>query len=116
MARLITKMELNEDKRSPAKIEELKGVVQLAVNNNPGFFMKFNEFDPSFSRKLLDINPGLVAVEMEFCVLLRLNFETKEIARYTNVSVRAVEGKKYRIRKKLNIPSDQDINIWMAHL
>jgi tetratricopeptide (TPR) repeat protein len=113
---LIKKIELNEDKRSASKIEELKEVVQLAVNNSPAFLMKFNEFDPEFSSRLLSINPSLIAVEIEFCALLRLNFETKEIARCTNISVRAVEGKKYRIRKKLSIPSDQDINIWMTNV
>jgi DNA-binding CsgD family transcriptional regulator len=65
---------------------------------------------------LLKIAPHLVASEIELCILLRLNFETKEIARHTKASVRAIEGKKYRVRKKLNIPSDQDINIWMAHV
>lgn len=113
---MLQKIEANDDKRSPAKIEELKVIVQLAVNNNPAFFMKYNEFDPQFFKSLHNINPSLVATEMEFCTLLRLNFETKEIARYTNISVRAVEAKKYRIRKKLNIPSDQDINIYMNHV
>jgi hypothetical protein len=113
---LMTKIELNEQDRSPAKMEELKAIVELAVENNPAFLVKFNEFDTSFSKKLLDIAPTLVAAEIEFCVLLRLNFETKEIARYTKSSVRSVESKKYRIRKKLNIPSTMDINIWMTQL
>jgi DNA-binding NarL/FixJ family response regulator len=113
---LIEKIEINEDKRSPAKVEELKAVMQLAVNNNPAFLLKFNEFDPNFGLKLLNIAPALVAIEIEFCALLRLNLETKEIARYTKTSVRSVEGKKYRIRKKLSIPSDQDINTWMTRL
>ncbi|WP_183558439.1 hypothetical protein [Mucilaginibacter sp. SP1R1] len=116
VAELVKKIALNEDKNTPAKIEELKTLVQLAVNNNPAFLMKFNEFDPEFASKLLKINPTLVAVEIEFCALLRLNFETKEIARYTGLSVRSVEGKKYRVRKKLNIPSDQDVNIWVNRL
>lgn len=113
---LMEKIELNEQDRSPAKMEELKSIVELAVENNPAFLVKFNEFDTSFSKKLLDIAPTLVAAEIEFCVLLRLNFETKEIARYTKSSVRSVESKKYRIRKKLNIPSTMDINIWMTQI
>jgi DNA-binding NarL/FixJ family response regulator len=113
---LIKKIELSEDNRSPSKMEELKEIVQLAVSNNPAFLVKFNEYDPAFCKKLLELAPNMVAAEIEFCVLLRLNFETKEIARYTKISVRAVEGKKYRIRRKLNIPSDQDINIWMTHI
>ena len=111
---LLKKITRDEDRHSPAKTEELKEIVQLAINNNPAFLTKFNEFDPVFSKKLLDMAPNLVASEIEFCALLRLNFETKEIARYTKSSVRSAEGKKYRIRKKLGIPSDQDINIWMT--
>ena len=113
---LLRKLEVNEYKRSPAAIEELKYIIQLAVDNDPAFFVKHNEFDPGFSKKLLDLAPGLTAIELEFCLYCKLGFETKEIARYAKISVRAVEGKKYRIRKKLNIPSSQDINIWMNHI
>ncbi|WP_184550483.1 tetratricopeptide repeat protein [Mucilaginibacter sp. FT3.2] len=113
---LIEKMELNAEGQSPSRIEELKGIVQLAVNNNPAFFTKYNEFDPLFSKKLLAEAPTLTAIELEFCLFFKLSFETKEIARYNRLSVRAVEGKKYRIRKKLSIPSNQDISIWMNHI
>jgi len=113
---LVKKIELNEQDRSPVKMEELKEIVQLAVENNPAFLVKFNEFDTGFSKKLLEKAPTMVAAEIEFCVLLRLNFETKEIARYTKTSVRSVESRKYRIRKKLDIPSTTDINIWMSQI
>ncbi|WP_316753232.1 hypothetical protein [Pedobacter gandavensis] len=94
--------------------EELKYIVHLAMTNDPCFFVKFKEFDSLFIKKLLAICPKLVATELELCALLRLNFETKEIARYTRQSVRAVESKKFRIRKKLNVSSDVDLNIWMS--
>jgi len=113
---LVSKIESSEKTITSSKIEELKEVVQLVISNNPAFLTKFNELDPDFCQKLLVAAPNLVATEIEFCILLRLNFETKEIARYTKSSVRAVEGKKYRIRRKLNIPSDQDITIWMINL
>ncbi|WP_183558443.1 tetratricopeptide repeat protein [Mucilaginibacter sp. SP1R1] len=116
MDELIRRIGLKEDKRSPAKIEELKNIVQLAINNDPAFFVKYNEFDREFSKKLLGLAPNLTAIELEYCLLFKLSFETKEIARYTKVSVRTVEGKKYRIRKKLNIPSNQDVSIWMNHI
>jgi hypothetical protein len=113
---LIKKIIPEDSIRSPSKIDELEEIVHLAMSNNPTFLMKFNEFDPEFIKKLLCISPSLMATEIEFCVLLRLNFETKEIARYTKTSVRSVEGKKYRIRKKLTVPGDQDINIWMTNI
>lgn len=113
---LIKKIELKEGKQGESKVEELKEIVKLAIANNPAFMIKFNEFDPDFCKKILQKAPHLVATETEFCVMARLNFETKEIARYTKSSVRAVESKKYRIRKKLEIPSDQDFNIWIANI
>ncbi|WP_183561928.1 helix-turn-helix transcriptional regulator [Mucilaginibacter sp. SP1R1] len=113
---LMKKLEHNGNFSPVFKSAELKEIVELAINNNPAFLMKYNEFDAEFSKKLFNIAPNLVASEIEFCVLLRLNFETKEIARYTRTSVRAVEGKKYRIRKKLGVPSNVDLNVMMTRI
>lgn len=94
--------------------EELKFITHLAMSNDPCFFLKFKEFDSIFIKKLLELSPKLVAAELELCALMRLSFETKEIARYTRQSVRAVESKKFRIRKKLNIVSELDLSVWMS--
>lgn len=96
--------------------EEMRGIIQMAIANDPAFFVQFNKFDQKFVQKIMAIAPTIIASELEFCALLKLNFETKEIARYTGLSVRAVEGKKYRVRKKLRIPSEEDLNIWMTKL
>jgi tetratricopeptide (TPR) repeat protein len=95
---------------------DLKHVVELAINDEPGFFIKFQELYPEFTKKLLKIAPSLIATELKFSAYLKLDFSTKEIARYTNLSVRAVEAKKYRLRKKLNIPTEVDTNIWISKI
>lgn len=95
---------------------ELQEILQMATLNNPSFFVKFKEFEPEFINKLLQIAPNLVASELELCAYLRLNFETKEIARYALLSVRSVQGKKHRIRKKLMISPIEDLNLWMLQL
>ncbi len=99
-----------------SSIDCLNEIVALAMDNNPLFLAKFNELFPCFTPKLLAIAPNLIATEIEVCILLRINFDTKEIARYTNSTVRSVEGKKRRIRKKLNIPAVADTNIWIANV
>ncbi|WP_184544672.1 tetratricopeptide repeat protein [Mucilaginibacter sp. FT3.2] len=113
---LVEKLEHNNSVKPVSKADALKEIVDLVMSNNPAFLMKFNEFDTGFIKKISAIAPNLVASEIEFCVLLRLNFETKEIARYTKTSVRAVEGKKYRIRKKLAIPSNVDLTTVMTQI
>jgi tetratricopeptide (TPR) repeat protein len=95
---------------------ELRSVVQMAISNDPAFLLKFRNLDGEFIDKLLQLAPNLVASELELCVQVRLNFETKEIARYTKQSVRSIQGKKHRVRKKLGIPVTEDFNVWMAKL
>lgn len=54
--------------------------------------------------------------ELEFCAMAFLNFSTKNIAEYTYVTIRAVQIRKNRLRKKFEIPSAEDFNNWMREL
>ncbi|SDR88666.1 hypothetical protein SAMN05216490_0131 [Mucilaginibacter mallensis] len=102
------------ESRSQAEIDAFSMLVELAKKRDPAFFIKFNELIPNFSGRLLARFPDLSASDFEFCVYLKMNFDTKEIARYANMTVRSVEAKKYRIRKKFGISSHEDINMWIA--
>lgn len=94
----------------------LSYVTNLAYNKDDSFFCSFLQLFPSFGDNLLNINKSIKPSDIEFCAFFKLNIETKQIAIIKNISVRAVEGRKYRIRKKLNIPSDENIYLWMAKI
>lgn len=96
--------------------DKLNEIIQLAINDNPVFYVKFQDVYPEFIETIKSKAPSLVLSELKCCALLKLNFSTKEIARFTNSTVRAIEQRKYRIRKKLDIPSDKDLNVWMMNL
>lgn len=115
---LFEKLELLSSKTLNDKVDEhsLKEIIQLAASNDPAFLIKFKEYHPIFIEKLMKLAPTLVSSDLLICAQLRLGFYTKEIARYTDITVRAVEGKKYRIRKKLDIPASEDINVWMMKI
>ncbi|SFN37588.1 regulatory protein, luxR family [Chryseobacterium oleae] len=89
-------------------------VIMLAKENNSEFLTRFNDYCPGFSEKLGEA--GLKSSEIRFCAYLYLNFSTKDIAEYTYTSVRTVQTKKYRLRKKLNIPNDTEIYLWFRNL
>lgn len=110
--------ELNKfsDRLDPEDEEKLKEVVRLAITNDTSFLIRFNELFPKFSEKLLKISPSLKSNDLRICSYMRLNFDTKEIARYGGDTVRSVESKKYRLRKKFNISSSEDINVWISKL
>lgn len=93
--------------------ESFEEVLQLARENSPEFIVRFSEVYPEYYQKLLNVKPKLLKAEVRFCALLYLNFTTKDIAKYTFVTVKAVQHRKFRMRKKLNIPSDVDLTDWI---
>lgn len=96
--------------------ENIREIYQLAESNSPLFYDKFQAFFPHFIPEILTINPNLIHSELYFCALMKIDFDTKKIAQCTNSSIRAVESKKYRIRKKLNIPSEMNINSFILKI
>lgn len=88
-------------------------VIQLAKENNSSFFVRFQQVYPFFTPRLLMIESKLQASELTFCAYIFLNFSTKDIANYTFTSIKTVQNRKNHMRKKLLIPSDKDIYVWM---
>ncbi|MCJ7935673.1 MAG: hypothetical protein MUW56_19120 [Chryseobacterium sp.] len=95
------------------KLEEL---MELARKNDSSFFLKFKELYPDFIKALLKINPDLENSELAFCAMLKFRFSSKEIADYTFVQHKSVQQKKYRIRKRLNIPGETDLYDFFENL
>ena len=64
----------------------------------------FDLIHEHFFRNLRERYPQLTPSDLKFCGLLRLNLSTKDIAKFTNLTVRGVETARYRLRKKLALP------------
>jgi len=70
------------------------------------FSKHFDKVHSDFNRNLKTKHPGLSGNEVKLCSNLRMNMSTKEIAQLMNISVRGVEISRYRLRKKLGIPTE----------
>jgi len=95
---------------------KFNNLIDLAKSNNPEFLILFTELYPQFIQSLKTLDPNIRTTELEFCAMAFLNFSTKNIAEYTYVTVRAVQVRKNRLRKKFDIPSEVDFNAWMRGL
>lgn len=93
--------------------EAFDEVVQLAKENSPEFLTRFREVYPEYYNKLITIEPKLLNTEIKLCAMIYLGFISKDIAEYTCVTLKAAQHRKFRLRKKLNIPSDVDISKWI---
>lgn len=96
--------------------EKVDHLIELAEQNDPKFFVFFQEVYPSFIDKLRAIDPKINNETLKFCALLKLNLSTKDISLYTHIEIRSVQTRKSRLRKQLNIPSDVDLNTFMDEL
>ncbi|WP_373921469.1 helix-turn-helix transcriptional regulator, partial [Prolixibacter sp. NT017] len=63
----------------------------------------------NFFRRLKNEYPSLTPSDLKLCAYLRLNLATKEIAPLLNISVRGVEIRRYRLRKKLELPQEKNL-------
>jgi len=69
----------------------------------------FDSADKDFLKKVKQSHPSLTPNDLRLCAYLRLNLSSKEIAPLLNISVRSVEIKRYRLRKKMDLSHEQGL-------
>lgn len=78
------------------------------------FNLYFNEVDQKFLDEIVKKHPKLTKNDLRMCSLLRMNLSTKEIASLLNISVRAVEQSRYRLKKRLDLDKDIDLSKYIS--
>jgi DNA-binding CsgD family transcriptional regulator len=111
----IEKEKLNAMIQKTDKINFSGELYELAMSKNSLFITYFKSQFPDFFDNILDATPNLISSELEICALLKLNLSTKEIAIATNSTVKAIENKKYRIRRKMDLSTETDINLYIIN-
>ncbi|MDB5133195.1 MAG: hypothetical protein JWR02_2944 [Mucilaginibacter sp.] len=80
------------------------------------FESSFNEAHENFFKKLKSGHPDLVPNDLKLCAYLRMNMSSKEMASLLNISLRGVEIRRYRLRKKLNLEHDKNLVEFLIEL
>ena len=92
--------------------EKLIGLVDKNLTSEDDWLVFESHFDrahENFFRRLKNEYPLLTPSDLKLCAYLRLNLATKEIAPLLNISVRGVEIRRYRLRKKLELPPEKNL-------
>ena len=64
------------------------------------------DFLTRLTKEFTDLTPG----EQKLCAFLRLKMDTKEIANLMSISLRGVEVARYRLRKKFQLDTNQNLS------
>jgi ligand-binding sensor domain-containing protein/DNA-binding CsgD family transcriptional regulator len=73
------------------------------------FETHFDQAHQDFIKRLKSRFPDLTQGDLKLCAYLRLNISSKEIAHLLNISLRGVEVRRYRLRKRLNIKTEENL-------
>lgn len=73
------------------------------------FEAQFKQVYPEFFKILVTKHGKLTSTDIQLCCYIKMNQTSKIIAQLTGVSVRTVEGQKYRLKKKFLIDKDLDL-------
>ncbi len=74
------------------------------------FEVNFKELHQDFFERLLKSYPSLTPKDLKLCAYLKMNLTTKEIAPLMGITIRGVEIHRYRLRKKLDMDSSENLS------
>ncbi len=106
------KEELMSNVEDKDTIKPIIKIINKNITQNDDWEMfktAFNNADRKFLKKLKKAHPSLSPNDVRLCAYLRLNLSSKEIAPLLNISVRSVEIKRYRLRKKMNLAHEDNL-------
>ncbi|MBM3163416.1 MAG: helix-turn-helix transcriptional regulator [Chlorobi bacterium] len=80
------------------------------------FRMELTEADSRFLDLLKKMHPSLSEKELRLSLLIKLNYDTKEIARTAGLTIRGIETTRYRLHKKLGLQKHQSMKYYFTSL
>lgn len=80
------------------------------------FRLYFEQVHSQFFTELNNRFPDLSNKELRLCALLKLNLSSKEMTTLLGISQGSVKMARYRLRKKLHLPSEEDLTAFLINL
>ncbi len=79
------------------------------------FIANFEQVHPGFFKRLTNTYPLLSSNDIKHCACIKMNLDTKEIARFFNVKVTSVQASRVRLKKKMNLSPSTDLRIFILN-
>lgn len=108
----------NESTVSSLRSKISKAIKRNAINKNEWKSFEDNllKSHEEFVKILTNRYKNLTSKDIKLSIYLKMNLSSKEIAPLMNISYRGVELHRYRLRKKLELNSETNLNVFMNSL
>ena len=104
--------ELKEKENSDAGYNQLIRSINFDLqddNNWENFSRYFEEVHKDFNKNIKTKYPEVSSNELRLLALLKMNLSSKEIASILNISAEGIKKARYRLRKKLNLTTEDSL-------
>lgn len=95
-------------------LQDLRSTKEQSVLDE--FETRFLGVYEDFYKKIKKVAPDITPTEVRICALMRLNMSTKEIAMLTSRTVGTIDNARSKIRKKLNLSDEDNLQTYIAEL
>jgi tetratricopeptide (TPR) repeat protein len=98
------------------ELDQLHHATILTEDAWQDFKLLFEKAHAGFFTRLRQIYPNLTEAETRLLCLTKLNIPTKDMAGMLGISPESIRKAKYRLRKKLELPEEGDLDDVVAHV
>ncbi|WP_111706445.1 tetratricopeptide repeat protein [Lutibacter citreus] len=117
LRQLKSKLKTGKDDISISEIKKLTNSITISnVKSWQEFKLRFTSVNDKFYKKLTTNYPNLSQRDQKICALIKLNISSKKMASLLGISVESVHTIRYRLRKKLGISSEINLEDFICSL
>jgi AraC family transcriptional regulator, chitin signaling transcriptional activator len=99
-----------------SRIKKIIRTSSISKNEWQSFEKNLVKSHEEFVSRLTAKYPLLTSKDIKLCIYLKMNLSSKEIAPLMNISFRGVELHRYRLRKKLDIETEESLTRFMISI
>ncbi len=104
---------LTEEKDPEIQASRIEKALDSQVNESEvwdSLRFHFEQVHPKFFQRLNLKYDALTQYDLKFCAFIRINLENKEIARLLNITLKGVHQTRWRLKKKLDLSKNNDLD------
>jgi len=100
----------NNPKMVKKRVDEIRKIIESNTKEDDNTFeLQLDELHQKLYKKLQTLYPDLTNNDLRLCAYIKIGFNAKETADMLNIKPSSVYINRSRLRKKLNMDSDEDL-------
>lgn len=119
LAKKLNQLKTTKGRKRKKLLDAFEQEVQNKITfdmDTKAFYQRLDKLSDAFYSVLHAKFPGLSKTDKRLCSLIRLKIDSHEIATLQNITLSSLNTSRYRLRKKLNLSKDNDLNVFIQTL